>query len=83
MNLIGTNQELRNALVESDRLEIIGDLGEGVAIIGYAACMCLLRYRILINGDVLCRSIWPCVQGAVQDQPRCRGYTSGCKDYKE
>jgi len=29
MDLVGTNQQLRNAIVGSDQLEITGDLGEG------------------------------------------------------
>lgn len=30
VDLVGTNQLLQNALVESDRIEITGDLGEGM-----------------------------------------------------
>ena len=33
MDLVGTNQQLRNAIVESDQLEITGDLGEGIKFV--------------------------------------------------
>ena len=38
MDLVGTNQQLRDAIVESDQLEITGDLGEGMQFAEPSAC---------------------------------------------
>ena len=50
MDLVGTNQQLRNAIVGSDQLEITGDLGEGKGFSNKSNCV-----------YVLCTSIFVCI----------------------
>ena len=50
MDLVGTNEQLKNALVERDRLEITGDLGEGIAL---AACAYYsIKYELTVTSSI-------------------------------